>query len=58
MQRLVQIGPFTRLFLTLLIAAIVYLLLHPVLSWRTNLLVAWSAGALFFLAHWGRCSAS
>lgn len=51
MERLIQIGPFTRIFLTLLIAAAVYFPLRSLLSWRTDLLIAWCAGALFFLGQ-------
>ena len=50
-QRLIQIGPFTRLGLTLLVACVVYIVLFGSLDWHVRLLVAWCGGALFFLGQ-------
>jgi uncharacterized membrane protein len=53
MRRLTQIGPFTRIFLTLLVAAGVFLALRGILDWHVRLLVAWCGGALFYLLQVG-----
>jgi uncharacterized membrane protein len=53
MHRLTQIGPFTRIVFTLLVAAGVYFALSGILDWHVRLLVAWCGGALFFLIQIG-----
>ena len=53
MSRLSQIGPYTRILLTILVAAGVYLALSWTLEWHVRLLVAWCGGALFFLIQIG-----
>jgi uncharacterized membrane protein len=49
MDRLMQIGPFARIGLTLLVAAAVYFALWNTLEWPVRLVVAWCGGATFFL---------
>jgi uncharacterized membrane protein len=44
-------GPFTRIFLTLLTATGIYFALSGVLDWHVRLLVGWCGGALFFLVQ-------
>lgn len=51
MRRLTEIGPFTRIFLTLLVACALYFALHWTLDWHVRLLVAWCGGAFFFLVQ-------
>jgi len=51
MKRLLQIGPVSRILLTLLIALGFYLILHRFISWKLSLLLAWSGAALCYLAQ-------
>ncbi len=51
MQHITKIGPFTRMFLTLLVAAGIYFILGHSVDWHVRLLIAWCGGALFFLAE-------
>jgi uncharacterized membrane protein len=53
MRRLTQIGPYTRILLTLLVTTGVYLGLSGTLDWHVRVLVAWCGGALFFLIQIG-----
>ena len=53
MRRLAQIGPYTRILFTILVAAGLYLALSWTLDWHVRLLVAWCGGALFFLLQIG-----
>ena len=51
MRRLANMGPFTRIFLTLGVAIGLYLVLSARLEWHIRLLIAWCGGALFFLVQ-------
>jgi uncharacterized membrane protein len=53
MHRLTRLGPYTRILVTVLIAAGVYAALSGALTWQVRLLVAWCGGALFFLVQVG-----
>jgi uncharacterized membrane protein len=53
MRRLIQISPYTRILLTLLMAVGVYFAASGVLTGHVRLLVAWCGGALFFLIQIG-----
>lgn len=53
MGRFTEIGPFLRIFLTLAVAAGIFLILPHSVSRQSGLLIAWCGGALFFLIQVG-----
>jgi len=53
MRRITEIGPFLRIFLTLAVAAGIFMLLPHSVSRQSGLLIAWCGGALFFLIQVG-----